>query len=228
MAMKFGILFLAIGIILGLEAGLLRGWYWLLVWPGLSFGLVGLAYLGLGPCVFGKRPTGTMAWYSVIVLLPYLLLTWFAWYVVRYLLREDCCNEVSPQLHVGRRPMVAEVPDGVTMIVDLTAEFPERHGVCQGREYIAAPMLDAGTTSAMAFKLLVQRIANWDGAVYIHCAQGHGRTGMVAAAVLVAKRHCATVEEAVAMLRRVRPGLDLNGDQLAFVSKVCADTQPAH
>lgn len=223
--MKYGILFLVMGIILGLQAGLLHGLYWLLVWPGLSFGLVGLAYLGLGPRIFGKRPVGTMAWHSVVVLLPYLLLTWFTWYLVRHLSREDCYNEVAPRLFIGRRPLSGEVPDEVTMIVDLTAEFPECCGVRNGREYIAAPMLDTGTTTEIVFKSLVQRIANWEGSVYIHCAQGHGRTGMVAAAVLVAKGHCATVEEAVVRLRTVRPRLDLARDQLAFVQHVCTDAR---
>jgi protein-tyrosine phosphatase len=120
--------------------------------------------------------------------------------------------------------MAAEVPDGVTMIVDLTAEFPEQYGVRNGREYIAAPMLDARTTTEIAFKSLVQRIANWDGPVYIHCAQGHGRTGMVAAAVLVTKGHCTTVEEAVLRLRTVRPRLDLGRDQLAFVRHIYTPT----
>lgn len=222
--MKYGTLFLIFGIIFGLQAALLRGLYWLLVWPGVSFGLVGLAYLGLGPRIFGKRPTGTVAWYSVVVLLPYLLLTWFAWHLARHLSREDCCNEVVPGIFIGRRPLAAEVPDGITMIIDLTAEFPEQYGVRSGREYIAAPMLDTGTTTEIAFKSLVERIAHRDGPVYIHCAQGHGRTGMVAAAVLVTEGRCTTVEEAVLRLRTVRPRLDLGRDQLAFVRHICTKT----
>jgi len=37
---------------------------------------VGLAYLRLGPGVFGKKADGTMAWYSFVPLLPYLLAAW--------------------------------------------------------------------------------------------------------------------------------------------------------
>jgi hypothetical protein len=57
--MKYGILFLTVGIVLGVEAVLLGGAYWLLAWPGLSFELVSLACLRLGARVFGKRPKGT-------------------------------------------------------------------------------------------------------------------------------------------------------------------------
>jgi hypothetical protein len=87
--MKYGILFLTVGIVLGVEAILLGGAYWLLVWPGVSFGLVGAAYLGLGARVFGKRLNGTMAWYSVVAMLPYLLLTCTTWHVVRRLSKEN-------------------------------------------------------------------------------------------------------------------------------------------
>jgi hypothetical protein len=219
--MKYGILFLAVGIVLGVEAVLLGGAYWLLVWPCVSFGLVGLAYLGLGARVFGKRSNGTIAWYSVVALLPYLLLTWTTWHVVRRLSKENCYNEIVPGLFVGRRPLPGELPSGVVMIVDLTAEFPERSGVRIGREYVAAPMLDTGATTETAFKSLVERIANCKRPVYIHCAQGHGRTGMVAAAVLVGKRNCATVVEAMSKLRAARPGIDLGRNQLAFVQRVC-------
>jgi hypothetical protein len=219
--MKYAYLFLVLGIVLCVEAVVVRGAYWLLLWPALSFGLVGAAYLGLGFRIFGKRATGTMAWYCVVVLLPYLLLTWFTWRLMRRISREECYNEVAPGLFIGRRPLQGEMPENVTMVVDLTAEFPECHSVRNGREYVAAPMLDAGTTSEIAFESLVRRIANCKGRVYVHCAQGHGRSGMVAAAVLVAKGRCATVEEALVRLREIRPRLDLGRDQVAFVQRVC-------
>lgn len=53
--MKYGILFLVLGAILVLQGTLLGGPYWLLVWPGISFLLVALGYLRLGPRIFGKR-----------------------------------------------------------------------------------------------------------------------------------------------------------------------------
>jgi hypothetical protein len=107
--MNYGILFLILGSILVLQAGMLGGVYWILARPGLSFGVVAAAYLGLGPGIFGKRANGTMAWYSVAILLPYLLLTWLTWHVVRLTSRKECCNEVVPGLYVGRRPIAAEV-----------------------------------------------------------------------------------------------------------------------
>jgi protein-tyrosine phosphatase len=218
--MKYGILFLILGGIVILQAGMIGGVYWILVWPGLSFVVVAAAYLGLGPCVFGKRPDETMGWYAVALLLPYLLLTWLTWHVARLISSEECCNNVVPGLYVGRRPLANEVPDDVTLVVDLTSEFAEVEAVRTARHYLAFPMLDTGVPSEADFRQLVRHVTDWQGAVYIHCAQGHGRTGLVAAAVLIAKGHAATAEEAVAVLTMARPRLSLGKNQLAFLRRI--------
>ncbi len=54
----------------------------------------------------------------------------------------------------------------------------------------------------------------------IHCAQGHGRTGLVAAAVLVVFRRAQTVSEAIAMVQTVRPGIELNTMQRSILEQV--------
>jgi len=219
--MVYALFFLLVAVQFFVEAALLGGYFWIFAWPGVSFGLVGLAYLGLGPRVFGKRASGRLAWWSTLLLFPYLLLTWLTWHLVRRMSSEDCFNEVAPGIFVGRRPLPGELPREITLLVDLTAEFPEHHQVRAGREYLAAPMLDAGIASEAAFRQLVPHIAHWPGSVYIHCAQGHGRTGTVAAAVLVAKGFHATPEGAIEAMQRVRPKLQLNRNQLKFVKKIC-------
>jgi protein-tyrosine phosphatase len=219
--MKYALFFLFIAGQFFIEAALLGGYFWLLVWPGVSFGLVGLAYLGLGPKVFGKQPCGNLSWWSLLLLLPFLLLTWLTWDLVRRISREDCYNEVASGIFVGRRPLPGELPPEVTLLVDLTAEFPEHPLVRAGREYVAAPMLDAGIANESTFRQLVKQIADWPGPVYIHCAQGHGRTGTVAAAVLVAKGIHPTPEAAIQAMQLVRPKLALNRTQLQFVRQIC-------
>ncbi len=217
--MKYGVLFLILGGVLIVQAGLIGGVYWTLVWPGLGFAVVATAHFGLGPRVFGKRPDGTMAWYAVALLLPYLLLTWLIWHVVRLISSEECFNKVVPGLYAGRRPLANEVPDDVSLVVDLTSEFAEVEAVRTTRHYLALPILDAGVPSQTAFEQLVRHVADWQGPVYVHCAQGHGRTGLVAAAVLIAKGHAATAEEAISILTKARPRLRLGENQLAFLSR---------
>jgi len=218
--MKYAALFLTLGPALVIEAVACRGLYWLLVWPGISLTLVGLAYLRLGPGVFGKKADGTMAWYSFVPLLPYLLAAWAVWHVARILGREDCYNQAAPGLFVGRRPRSHELPSEVSLVVDLAAEFIECRAVRTGRRYLSVPMLDTGILDDDTFLALVREVADWPGPVYIHCAQGHGRTGTLAAAVLLAKGHCDSVDAAIARLRAARPRLALGKAQLQFVRRM--------
>jgi protein-tyrosine phosphatase len=219
--MKYGLLFLLLGVVLLMQSALVGGLWWLLLWPGLSFAIVGLAYLAIGPRVFGKRTDGTMAWWAVLLLLPYLLLTWFVWHAVRMISKEPCYNEVVPGLFVGRRPLAGELPPNVALVVDLTAEFPAVRSIKDERVYVAFPTLDASTADESAFRQLVERITQCSDPVYIHCAQGHGRTGTLAAAVLVARGYCANIDEAVSTLQRARPRLDLSRRQLEYLKRVC-------
>jgi protein-tyrosine phosphatase len=217
--MKYAVVFAVFGLYLAVIGFALGYWGWALLWPALSFVIVAAAYAGLGPTVFGKRPDGRLAGWAVALLLPYLVLTWALWRWLRRLGKEPCCHEVAPGLWLGRRPLPDEVPAGVDLVVDLTAEFPEPRGVCDGRTYLCLPTLDTLAPDERAFGELVRRVAGWPGTVYVHCASGHGRSATVAAAVLIARGLAGDVNEAEAMLRRARPGVRLKKAQRELLAK---------
>src|SRR4051794_9951314 len=112
--MRYTLVFGVLGAYLAVTAFQVQGLGWLLLWPGISFLVLAAAYAGLGPRVYGKRADGRMAWWAVLLLLPYLLLTWAAWHLQRALGRERCCHEVAPGLWLGRRAFVGELPPGVS------------------------------------------------------------------------------------------------------------------
>lgn len=186
---------------------------WLLGWSGLSFCAVAVAYICQQPRVFGKRGDGTLAWGPRILLLPFLLLTWLLWYCQTRFTREAACNEVAPGLWIGRRVGTKELPPGVTLIVDLTSEFGEPQAVRAGRTYLCLPTLDNAVPEPEAFRSAVREIIGCTGVVYIHCALGHGRSALMAAAVLMACGVAASPEEALAQVKRARPGAGLNREQ---------------
>src|SRR5436190_940901 len=53
-------------------------------------------------------------------------------------------------------------------------------------------------------------VAAHPGPMVVHCAQGHGRSAMVMAALLVRRSLAATPEEAVRRVKQARPGARLN------------------
>jgi len=192
-----------------------------LAWPALSFAIVGLAYGGLGARPFGKDARGRLHPVATVVLAPYLVIAWTVLLMLR-LRGEEAHHEMRPRLFVGRRPLRAsELPDGVSLIVDLTSEFP---GVRpKGVEYMCLPTLDGSAPNDVASaRALVERIRAHDGVVYVHCAAGHGRSAAIVASVLVAEGLAEDVEDAIAVMRRVRPGVGLSRSQRSLVRELSA------
>ncbi|MCP3170105.1 phosphatase domain-containing protein [Myxococcus qinghaiensis] len=204
------------GVFAALLTGLafqLRGLGWGLLWPALSFALVAVAYAGAGPAVFGKRADGRMQPWALVVLLPYLLMTWTTWRLARRLSRESVHDEVAPGIVIGRRLLAGELPEGTRTVVDLTSEFIEPEGIRSVEHYVCLPILDATAPSVESLASHIESWAALPTPLYIHCAQGHGRTGMVAAAVLIARGVAPDARLALSMVRKARPGVRLSTAQ---------------
>jgi protein-tyrosine phosphatase len=224
--MKYAFAFALIGVVLLLLAVEGGGLCWLLLWPALDGLLLSAAYAGLGPRVCGKRADGRLAWWAVVLLLPYLGLTWLVWHLSRFVSRERPCHEVAPTLWVGRRPFAHELPPGVSLVVDLTAEFVAHPEALRGRTYLCLPTLDMSAPDEKAFQHLVSRVAGWQGIVYVHCAAGHGRSATVAAAVLIVRGLANSVEEAEELMRKVRPGIRLAPAQRSLLRRITRPLPP--
>jgi protein-tyrosine phosphatase len=218
--MKHAVVFGLFGTLLAVWGVWLGGLGLLLLWPAGSFLLIGSAYARLGPRVCGKRPDGRIAWWAFLFLLPYLLMTWTGWYIIRLLSRETCCDEVAPGVWVGRRPFVRDLPANISLIVDLTAEFPAPRSLRRGRTYLCVPTLDATAPEEIALRVVVEQAAVWSGAVYIHCALGHARSAMTAAAVLIRRGHAEDAEQAVTAMRKARPGIRLEKSQRRLLERM--------
>jgi protein-tyrosine phosphatase len=217
--MRFAVLLTALGLALVVAALLNGGWCLLALWPAATLLALGCAYAGLGPGVCGKRSDGTLMPAAVLLLLPYLLATWTLWHLVRLLSNEPCCNEVAPGLWLGRRPFAGDLPPGVGLVVDLTAEFAEPPAIRLGHEYLCIPTLDASAPDYRLLQAAVERIAAYRQPVYVHCAQGHGRSAALAAAVLIRRGLAKDVAAAEAMLRSIRPGVRLSSAQRRAVDR---------
>ncbi len=189
-----------------------------LIWSAVSFGVVALAYAGVGPRVFGKSARGRLSPAAMLLTAPYLAGAWLVLLLLR-LRREAAHHEIRPGLFLGRKPLGRdELPPGVRLVVDLTAEFPGLAPV--SGEYVAVPTLDGSVPDDAAFASAVDRVRAHDGVSYVHCAAGHGRSAAVVACVLVAEGRAASPEDAERLMTDVRPGVRMSRLQKALVRRV--------
>jgi protein-tyrosine phosphatase len=88
------------------------------------------------------------------------------------------------------------------------------------RSYVCFPMLDVSTATADELRQLATDILGMPKPVLIHCAQGHGRTGLVASAVLLVSGRAQTASDAIAMVQAARPGIELNRMQYSILEQL--------
>jgi protein-tyrosine phosphatase len=224
--MLYALVFAIFAAYLAGMALLLGGVGWLLLWPAVSFALLGLAYALREPRLLGKRPDGRVAGWACLLFLPYFLLSAAVWHGHRLLDRRPACQELAPGLWIGRRLFAHELPSGVGLVMDLTAEFPEPAGVRKRPVYRSLPTLDGTALEAEAFRAAVAEAAAHPDPVFVHCALGHGRTGTFAAAVLLARGLVADARDAERTVRAVRPGVRLKPAQRRLLEAVAAATPP--
>lgn len=180
---------------------------------------MGAAYYGSAGRVFGKRPDGGMDGPLVLLMLPFLLVNWTTWHLQRLFDRERPVCEVSPGLFLGRRLFEGELPEAVTLIVDLTAEFPKLR-YAEKRAYLCLPTLDAFVPDEEAFLGVARQAAAHEGGVLVHCANGRGRSAALVAAVLLAKGAARSLAEAEALIVKARPSAAFHPAQRALLERL--------
>ncbi|WP_394832204.1 hypothetical protein LVJ94_37385 [Pendulispora rubella] len=220
--MTYPTILFSIGLVFAGIAPVLGGAFWILLWPAASFGaVVILGYAGKRPGLVGKRMDGTIAPLSYLFFLPFLLFSQTSWGLFRLFVREDACNEIVPGLWIGRWPGERDLPAGVDLVVDVTAELPVRRKVVHaGRAYLCLPALDASVPDPDVFRDAVDRLAADSRGLFVHCAFGHGRSAMVVAALLIRRGLVRDLAEAEALLKAKRPLVSMSARQRAYVRLV--------
>lgn len=209
--MRHAITLILLGIalsVIGAQSGVLGA---LLLWLGCDFLLLGVAHFRRAHGLFGKRPDGTLPLWSWLIFLPLFLFSMLVWHLARIFSAEPPFNHVSSQLVVGRRLLPRESPGEFANYIDLTAEFQEPRAFRESPGYVAFPVLDASAPSPECLQAAVARLR--PGATFIHCAQGHGRTGLFALAVLLTSGAVRTVDEGLSLLANSRPAIRLSPEQ---------------
>ncbi len=213
--MLYGIIFELFALVLCALAISQGGWAWLALWPSASCLLVGVAYYINRPAVFGKRIDGTVRTANSIVLLPFLLYLRGIWNLLRKFSREDQFNQLLDKVIIGRRPLAREVAENVTVILDLTCEFSASLPQRQSLRYANFPILDAAAPAnddLPRLLILLESIPVND-LLYIHCANGHGRTALVASILLLIRGAAPDWQSAYQLAKQCRPECRLSSCQ---------------
>jgi protein-tyrosine phosphatase len=220
---RYGVAFAAMSAALVYLAARHGGWAWLLAWPAVSFAIVAAGYLRLGPRVMGKTQLGDFSGWSRVLLLPFRAFVLLGWYAGRLIQPGPAHAEILPGVWLGRRVSAGELPPGTSIVIDLTSEIAVPRRVRdQARRYICLPTLDRGVPDVAAARAALDEAAKVTrgGGVYIHCAQGFGRSAALVAAMLIRSGACRNVDDAEARLKSLRPGVRLTRQQRAFVTEL--------
>lgn len=193
--------------------------FWVMLWPGIAFIWVGTLYALNRPLGLGKRDDGQIHIIALVLLAPFFALTWTLWHLIRLTSKEAPFDQITPTLYVGRRLLAREPLPKVGVIIDMTSEFNEPRAIIDAHQWHWLGALDATPPSMdTLIETLNPIIANAQS-VWIHCAQGHGRSGLAAAMYLGLSGVAQTPEDALAQLQRARPGIGLSTSQLKILAK---------
>lgn len=194
--------------------------------------LYGLRSAGICVEDVSRRP----GWATAIrvIILPNLLLGRFSLHVGRWFDREGLLNPLAPGLFIGRFPFPSERDGlraaGIDAVLNLCWEFPGLSGSRRGPRFETGrvPILDGAAPSDRQFDDAVRWVAarrDEGRCVLIHCAQGHGRTSTVAAAVLVRLGLAPDAGQALATIRAARPfARPSRGQEAALIRYLSAPT----
>ena len=203
-------LYYSIGaIIVGLLVILFWPWGAFLLWLFISLGIAATAYFGAGPGVFQKRD-GRLPWPTWWALGPIL----FGHEISRLYYRRQgrAWDQLTPRVCIGgvltRREATSCVREGVTAVLDLTAEFSEPPPF-RTLTYKNIPILDLTAPTTAQLEDMVSFIERESAIaiVYVHCKIGYSRTAAVAAAYLLRSGAAASISEAIDHVREVRPSV---------------------
>jgi protein-tyrosine phosphatase/membrane-associated phospholipid phosphatase len=189
----------------------LVGWPWtgIMLWPGLSLAVVAAGYTGLGPRVY-RKSNGQLPLSARVVLAPCLM----GQYLSLLYYRKDCAawSQVTPSVWIGARLTNREAMElkrqGVTAVLDLTAEFSEvpAFRALRYRNLAVLDLTGMGPSQLWEAVTFIREEAA-TGIVYVHCKVGYSRTAAAVGAYLLACRLAQTVAQATAILRQARPSI---------------------
>jgi len=206
-------------------------------WFGLGIGSASVAILFELPGLYLKRPDGTLPHWVWFYLGGWLLIYRSIWYGLECTRRpggpirrpnDRSYDLIAERIVLGR--ILDELPQRedfpkVGMVIDCTCEFAEPRPLRSVPRYLLAPTVDTtcsdSTMVAEAAKAAVDFLSDHaNKTVYVHCANGYGRSAVMVAAILVMRGDCDTYEDAVQLCKQARPVVRFSKDKMNVLHRI--------
>jgi hypothetical protein len=226
---RVGALYLGLASLCGVLAFSWLPWTAVFFWPMTSCLIAAGGYFWWGNGIYQKID-GRLTLATRLLMAPNLIGQWLS----RLYYQRQCrpWDVVTPQVWIGRHLTPAEaeqaVAQGVTAVLDLTAEFNEAPAFVASR-YLNVPILDltAPTETQLTECLSFIEKEAAQGVVYVHCKIGYSRSAGVVGAWLLQSGEVPNADAAMARLREVRPSIVIR-PEAATVLRSRATKKPVH
>ncbi len=212
--MLIALFFVSLASAFGAWAYALGGAGWLLLYPAVACGLVGLSYTLNLPVMVGKRADGSLPAWSIALYLPVYLGLWGRWHALRLAGLEAPWVRVTDTLWLGRRPLDGELPPEVELVVDLTGEWHRAAGLSRLPHRWLRCLDGMPFPDLEALEALVVELSADPRPMYVHCAAGHGRSATVLAALMIRRGLAADPRDAEVQLKKLRPRVHITRGQM--------------
>jgi hypothetical protein len=183
------------------------------IYPLISAAILTIAYAtNNSKLISGKASTGDINWLLATINFPWLFITWLIWEIQAQLSSEDLINQIAgTNIYIGCYPKYAKI-EHFDLVIDLTAEFCSHQG--QAKAYFCVPNLDGIPLRNVIFPTWITP----DNTIFIHCAQGHGRTATYTSLLLAHLGIVRSPIEALPFVLHCRPAAKPSKAQIQQIS----------
>ena len=194
----------------------------LFFWISLNFFALSIIYFLNNPSLLGKKSDGSFNLICLIFFSPWFFFVNFVWKIVVFFSKEPIYSEILPnRFWAGRRFFYKELPKKVNQIIDLTSEFFKPFKFDKSINYICIPLLDGIEPDKHFFeKLRSFYDNNRNKNIYIHCAQGHGRTACAVAIYMRLINEESDIEKNLLHFQELRPSGKISNRQKLYLEKI--------
>jgi len=192
----------------------------MLGWLAVScVGVAAAFFLHRPEWLMGKKHNGKVFLPCCVMNFPFLAIYWVTWFIrnvfINRLLDREPVNAIAgTNVSVSCWPGLHVPLDRYDLVIDMTSEMPGyRIG---GAKYVCLPNLDGVPLDRYALPVEIDRNTR----ILVHCAQGRGRSVLMACLILLKLGYAATADEAVQSLKRSRPTVTLSRYQMMQIDRL--------